>query len=85
MTSNFATSLIRTYVPIIVGALVSYLLTLGIELDVNAQTGLVVFLTAFLQGAYYLIVRILERRYPKLGVLLGSEAQPKYVNPSTIK
>lgn len=85
MTSNFATSLIRTYTPLIVGALVSYLVTMGIEVDANAQAGLVVFLTAFLQGAYYLIVRILERRFPKFGLLLGSEAQPKYVEPSTIK
>ena len=83
MTNSFVTSLIRTWVPIIVGALVAYLVTLGIELDVDAQTGLVVFLTAFLQGAYYLIVRVLERRYPKLGLLLGSESQPKYVDPLT--
>ena len=83
MTNSFVTSLIRTWVPIIVGALVAYLVTLGIELDVDAQTGLVVFLTAFLQGAYYLIVRVLERRYPKLGLLLGSGSQPKYVDPLT--
>ena len=79
MTNNFVTSLIRTYVPILVGALASYLLTLGLELDANAQLGLVTFLTALLQGGYYLLARILERRYPKLGLLLGSEAQPKYV------
>lgn len=83
MTNSFATSLIRTWVPIIVGALVAYLVSFGIELDVDAQTGLVVFLTAFLQGAYYLIVRVLERRYPKLGLLLGSESQPKYTDPLT--
>ena len=85
MTSNFATSLIRTYVPIIVGALASYLLTLGVEIDADAQLGLVLFLTALLQGGYYLLVRVLERRYPKLGLLLGSESQPKYVEPSTVK
>ena len=83
--NSFVTSLIRTWVPITVGALVSYLVTLGIELDVDAQTGLVVFLTAFLQGAYYLLVRVFERRYPRLGLLLGSESQPKYVEPSTNK
>ena len=79
MTNNFVTSLIRTYVRILVGALASYFLTLGLELDANAQLGLVTFLTALLQGGYYLLARILERRYPKLGLLLGSEAQPKYV------
>lgn len=77
--SNLATSLIRTYVPIIVGALASYLLSLGLELDANAQLGLVSFLTAVLQGAYYLAARLLERKFPQLSFLLGSPAQPKYV------
>ena len=81
--NSFVTSLIRTWVPIVVGALASYLLTLEVELDAEAQAGLVVGLTAVLQGAYYLIVRVLESRYPKLGVLLGSEAKPKYVDQST--
>ena len=81
MTNSFVTSLIRTWVPIAVGAVVSYLLTLEIELDEQAQAGLVVSLTALLQGLYYLIVRVLERRYPKLGLLLGVESQPKYVEP----
>ena len=83
--TNFVTSLIRTYVPILVGALASYFLTLGLELDANAQLGLVTFLTALLQGGYYLLARILERRYPQLSVLLGSSTQPKYVEPSTNK
>lgn len=78
MQNNFVTSLIRTYVPIGVGALASYLLTLGIDLDANAQLGLVTFLTALLQGLYYLIARLLEQRYPQLGVLLGSSKTPDY-------
>lgn len=81
--SNLITSIIRTYVPIAVGALASYLLTLEIDLDAEAQGGLIVALTALLQGAYYLIVRVLERRYPKAGLLLGTESTPKYVNKST--
>ena len=77
--SNFVTSLIRTYVPIAVGALAAYLLSIGLELDANAQLGLVTFLTAVLQGAYYLVARLLERRFPQFSFLLGSGAQPKYV------
>lgn len=77
--SNLVTSLIRTYVPIAVGALAAYLLSLGLELDANAQLGLVSFLTAVLQGAYYLLARLLERKFPQLSFLLGSAAQPKYV------
>lgn len=76
--TNFATSLIRTYVPIIVGALASYLLTRGVNIDANAQLGLVTFLTALLQGVYYLIARLLERQFPQLSVLLGSNKVPNY-------
>ena len=81
--SNFVTSLIRTYVPIAVGALAAYLLSLGLELNAEAQLGLVPFLTAVLQGTYYLLARLFERRFPQLSFLLGSAAQPKYVEPVT--
>ena len=77
--TDFVTSLIRTYVPIGVGALASYLVTRGIEIDANAQLGLVTFLTAVLQGVYYLIARILEARMPSIGgLLLGSSKKPEY-------
>ena len=80
--NNFVTSLTRTYVPIIVGAIASYLLSKGIELDAQAQLGLITFTTALLQSVYYLVARLLERRNPQLGLLLGSTAQPKYVEQS---
>lgn len=76
--NSFVTSLIRTYVPIIVGAVVSYLLTVGIEIDSEAQAGLVVGLTGVLQAAYYLAVRLIERKFPQAGVLLGSAKQVVY-------
>lgn len=79
--TNFVTSLIRTYVPIIVGAIVSYLLTLGIELDADSQAGLIVAMTGILQAIYYFIARILEKKFPQFGVLLGSTAKPLYVEP----
>ena len=81
--SNFITSLIRTYVPIAVGAIASFLLTSGIEIDANAQLGLVTFLTAVLQGAYYLVARLLEKKFPSIGgLLLGSSKKPEYAEPS---
>lgn len=76
--NDFITSLIRTYVPIAVGAVASYLLTAGIEIDANAQLGLVTFLTAILQGVYYLLARLLEQKFPQLGFLLGSTKKPEY-------
>lgn len=83
--SNFVTSLIRTWAPIAVGALASYLITLGIEINADAQLGLVLFLTSLLQGAYYLLIRVLERRFPKAGLLLGIKSEPKYPETSTLK
>lgn len=77
--TNFFTSLVRTYVPIIVGAFAAWLITVGIELDANSQAGLIVALTGLLQGAYYLAVRLLERKFPQIGVLLGSTQKPVYV------
>lgn len=77
-SNNFVISLIRTYVPIGVGAFLSYLLTFGIDIDAEARTGLVTFLTAVTQGLYYLVARWLEKKWPQLGVLLGIPAKPKY-------
>ena len=80
--SNFFTSLVRTYVPIIVGALVAWLATFGLAIDAEATAGLIVFLTAALQGLYYIAVRLLERKFPQIGVLLGSTQKPVYVEPT---
>lgn len=79
--NGFVTSLIRTYVPIAVGAVVSFLLTKGIELDPNTQAGLIVAITGILQAVYYFVARVLERKFPQFSFLLGSSAQPKYVEP----
>lgn len=79
--TNFFTSLVRTYVPIIVGALVAWLATIGLAIDADTAAGLIIFLTGALQGLYYLIVRLLERKFPQIGVLLGSTQKPVYVQP----
>jgi uncharacterized membrane protein (DUF441 family) len=75
---DFVTSLIRTYVPIIVGAIISYLATKGLTLDESAAAGLTAFLTALFSGGYYLIVRLLEQKFPQVGILLGSTKKPEY-------
>lgn len=79
--NSFVTSLIRTYVPIAVGALVSLLVTRGINLDADTQAGLIVALTGILQAVYYFVARVLERKLPQFSFLLGSSAQPRYVEP----
>ena len=76
--TDFITSLIRTYVPIAVGAFLGFLATLGLEVDAGVQTSLVVAITGLLQGLYYLVARLLETRWPQLGFLLGSTKKPEY-------
>ena len=79
--NNFVTSLIRTYVPIAVGAFIAFLATRGVDIDPQAQAGLITFVTAVLQGVYYLVARLLEQKLPKLGgLLLGSSKAPEYTD-----
>ncbi|EYR64252.1 hypothetical protein N866_13620 [Actinotalea ferrariae CF5-4] len=71
-------SLIRTYVPVGVGAFLAWLLSLGIEVDAQTQAGLITSMTALVVAAYYTLVRLLERKWPAVGVLLGVPKQPEY-------
>jgi hypothetical protein len=80
--SDTAVSLIRTYVPIVVGAFISWLVSIGVDLGAEANVALVTFMTAALTGAYYAIARALEKRWPILGrFLLGSSRVPEYTEP----
>lgn len=74
--TTFVISLIRSNVPIVVGALLTWLVSLGIVVPEEGKVGLILFLVAFLSGFYYLIVRLLEERYPQIGILLGFAKSP---------
>lgn len=76
--SDAIVSLIRTYVPVAVGAFIAWLLSLGIEVDAETQAGLVVSMTGLVVAAYYTLIRLLERKWPAVGVLLGIPKQPEY-------
>lgn len=71
-------SMIRTWVPIAVGALIAWFATVGLELDAETQTSLVIGLTGVVQAAYYGVVRFLENTYPQVGWLLGKAKAPNY-------
>lgn len=79
--NDLLTSFIRTVVPVVVGGIVSYLTTKGVNVDREAATGLATFLTGLVAAVYYLAARILESKYPKAGNLLGVAKQPVYVQP----
>jgi hypothetical protein len=76
--NDLAISVIRTVVPTIVGAVLAFFASKGIELDASAAANLTGFLTAVFSGVYYVIVRLLEAKYPKAGILLGKAKTPEY-------
>lgn len=76
--NDFFIGLIRTYTPIAVGAALSWLITLGVELEPETQAAAVIALTGILQAAYYTLVRLAAERWPWAGSLLGVNIAPKY-------
>ncbi|MEV7675103.1 hypothetical protein [Streptomyces sp. NPDC088752] len=71
-------AVIRTIVPAIVGAVISFLIARGIQVDDKSTEALTYVLTVVLTGAYYVVILKLEARWPSLGILLGSTARPIY-------
>lgn len=83
--NNYVVSLIRTYVPVGVGAVVAFLVARGLKLDPQVTTGVTALLTAGITAAYYAGVRALEAKFPWAGVLLGHTAKPSYGKPGASK
>lgn len=80
--NDYVLSLIRTYVPVGVGAVLSYTaVRWGIAVPEKISAEATVVLTGAAIAAYYGIVRSLEKRWPAFGKLLGSKAKPVYVEP----
>lgn len=76
--SAYGRSLIRTVVPIVVGAVVGWLATRGVEVD---SASLIPAVDAVAAAAYYALVRAAEQRWPALGWLLGAPGAPSYSAP----
>ncbi len=79
--SDVITSLIRTYTPIFVGSVISWLATRGLNIDEATSAAAVTALTGALIAVYYTVIRLIERRFPQAGILLGSTKKPEYVEP----
>ena len=73
-------SLIRTYVPVTVGQVLAWLVVRGVidtgTITDDQQATVSAVAGAVLTGVYYTVVRLAERRWPHVGVLLGSARQP---------
>lgn len=75
----FFDSLVRTVVPVAVGAVVSFLIARGFALDPEFEVSLTALLTGGLTVTYYAFVRLLETYIaPKFGWLLGLAKAPVY-------
>lgn len=74
--SDWIVSLIRTYVPLAVGVVVSWLARNNI-VTVDGASAASTF-TAVVVGLYYAAARLLEKRWPKAGWLLGAAKAPTY-------
>lgn len=84
--NDFITSLIRTYVPVGVGAALTWLATtFSIIVPDDASAGLTLFIGALFTAVYYLLARAIEKAFPALGKLLvglGIGKAPEY--PPTV-
>jgi hypothetical protein len=77
--SDKLVSLIRTFVPVGVGALLAFLASkAGLVLDENSSAALTAGVTGLCVAGYYVVARVLEGLHPWFGVLLGSTRQPTY-------
>lgn len=72
---DFGAAVIRTAVPYITAYLVAKGTEWGLDVDANEVNAAVVALGGSL---WYMVVRVLEQRWPKAGWLLGSPKQPTY-------
>jgi len=66
--SNYQKNIVRTFVPVLVAAVISYLT----KLEKHVPAGELVVIVPVISTVYYAVVRNLEVRFPKLSWLLGA-------------
>jgi len=76
--SDYGRSIIRTVVPLVVGSIVGWFATRGVEIDASTIIPLV---DAAIAGLYYAAIRAAEQRWPNAGLMLGARGAPSYVAP----
>lgn len=73
--SAYGRSVIRTTVPLLVGAVVGWLATRGVKVDASS---IIPAVDAAIGAIYYAAVRAVEHRWPQAGWLLGAPGVPSY-------
>jgi hypothetical protein len=81
--NGYFVSLIRTWVPIAVGAVLAWVARkYDVVIDEDTAATTVVQATGIVIGIYYAIVRLLEEKVaPGYGWLLGAAKKPVYTPP----
>ncbi len=83
-TKDLGSSIVRTFVAIGVGTVISYLARKwNIVFDGPTSDGVVQAFTAAAIGVYYAVIRLLESKSKVFGWFLGLAKQPKYGDPGT--
>lgn len=80
---DYQASVVRTVTPYIVGFIVAILAKQGITGSPEFVANITAIITFLVGSGYYAIVRWLETKYPKAGLLLGSAKKPVYVEPTS--
>lgn len=80
-----APSFVRTLVPLAVGQIVSFAATLGIEMTDDQQAAFTVVLGFVVAAVWYIAVRFIEQKWPKVGILLGWWATPDGYTSAKVK
>jgi hypothetical protein len=78
MLGDYLVSLIRTWVPVLAGAVISWAVTQGLSITPATKSSLIVGLTGIFIAGYYALARALELRYKWAGLLLGVRKAPSY-------
>lgn len=74
-TGDVSASIIRTLTPLVVGLILSVVGSEAADIDPGTLTACV---STLLTAAYYIFVRLLEKRWPKAGFLLLLPVRPRY-------
>ena len=73
--NDYVIAHIRTYVPVLVGIVATWLISLGVDVD-TAQ--LAVAITSLATALWYALVRLVAQKWPQVGWLLGYQKAPVY-------
>lgn len=71
-----APSIVRTLVPLAVAQIVAFAASMGLSVSDDAQDAFAQVIGWLAAALYYLAVRFLEQKWPKLGALLGWAETP---------